>query len=126
MNHNAYPDNHIRGILNTVKTIAVVGASEKPTIGRRLIASLDRIGFSGSVFPVNPNYQTVLGRRCYPSIEELPEAPDVAAFCVGHERVLQPLAAAAERGAKAAVIYDGGFAERGEDGRRRQAQIEGI
>src|SRR6516162_4191666 len=107
-------------------SIAVVGASEKPTIGRRLIASSDRIGFSGSVFPVNPNYPTVLGRRCYPSIEELPEAPDVAVFCVGHERVLEPLAAAAERGVEAAVIYDGGFAERGEDGRRRQTEIEGI
>ena len=108
------------------RSIAVVGASEKPTIGRRLIASLDRIGFAGSIFPVNPNYPTVLGRRCYGSIAELPEAPDVAVFCVGHERVLDPLAAAAERGVKGAVIYDGGFAERGEDGRRLQSQIEGI
>src|SRR5271169_324746 len=108
------------------ESIAVVGASEKPTIGRRLIASLDRFGFSGSIFPVNPNYPTVLGHSCYASIAELPEAPDVAVFCVGHERVREPLAAAAERGVKGAVIYDGGFSERGEDGRRRQAQIEGI
>src|SRR5271167_2791043 len=108
------------------ESIAVVGASEKPTIGRRLIASLDRFGFSGSIFPVNPNYPTVLGRRCYASIAELPEAPDVAVFCVGHQRVLEPLAAAAERGVKGAVIYDGGFAERGEDGRRLQSRIEGI
>ena len=108
------------------KSIAVIGASEKPTIGRRLIASLDRFGFSGSIFPVNPNYSSVLGRQCYGSIAELPEAPDVAVFCVGHERVLEPFAAAAERGIKAAVIYDGGFTERGEDGRRRQVQIEGI
>jgi acyl-CoA synthetase (NDP forming) len=45
-------------------SIAVVGASEKPTIGRRLIASLDRFGFSGPILPVNPNYPTVLGRKC--------------------------------------------------------------
>jgi len=108
------------------RSIAVVGASEKPTIGRRLIASLDRIGFTGAIFPVNPNYPTVLGRRCYASIADLPEAPDVAVFCVGHERVLEPLAAAAQRGAKSAVIYDGGFAERGDGGRQRQARIEGI
>ena len=38
------------------RSIAVVGASEKPTIGRRLIASLDRIGFAGRIFPINPNY----------------------------------------------------------------------
>jgi hypothetical protein len=45
-------------------SIAVIGASEKPTIGRRLIASLDRFGFSGSIFPVNPN-PIVLGRQYF-------------------------------------------------------------
>src|SRR5713226_3358414 len=108
------------------KSIAVIGASEKPTIGRRLIASLERIGFQGAVFPINPNYSTVLGRRCYPSIADAPEVPEVAAFCVGHRLVLDPLKAAAERGIRAAVIYDGGFAERGGEGENRQQQIVGI
>jgi acyl-CoA synthetase (NDP forming) len=108
------------------QSIAVVGASEKPTIGRRLIASLDRIGFTGGIFPVNPNYSMVAGRQCWASLAELPTAPDVAAFCVGHERILDPLTAAAERGVKAAVIYDGGFAERGDDGRRLQSRAESI
>jgi acetate---CoA ligase (ADP-forming) len=108
------------------KSIAVIGASDKPTIGKRLIASLARIGFTGPIFPVNPSYSTVAGRKCYASIAELPDAPEVAAFCVGHARILDPLLAAAERGVKGAVIYDGGFAERGEDGRRLQSQIEGV
>ncbi len=107
-------------------SIAIIGASDKPTIGRRLIISLDRIGFAGGVFPVNPNYSSVLGRRCWPSIAELPETPDVALFCMGHERVLDAFAGAAERGVRAAVIYDGGFAEQGENGRRLQVQIAGI
>src|SRR5947209_20295097 len=106
------------------KSIAVIGASDKPTIGRRLIASLERIGFSGPIFPINPNYSTVLGRKCYASVAELPEAPHVAAFCVGHERVLDGLLAAAERGVQGAVIYDGGFAERSADGISLQTQIE--
>jgi acetate---CoA ligase (ADP-forming) len=108
------------------KSISVIGASEKPTIGKRLIASLDRIGFCGPIFPVNPGYSTVSGRKCFANIAELPEAPNVAVFCVGHARVLDPLLAAAERRVAGAVIYDGGFAERGEDGRRLQARIEGI
>jgi len=108
------------------KSIAVVGASDKPTIGRRLIASLDRIGFTGPIFPINPNYSSVAGRQCYSSVAELPEAPDVAVFCVGHARVLDALLAAAERGVRGAVIYDGGFAERGEDGRQLQTRIEEI
>jgi acyl-CoA synthetase (NDP forming) len=108
------------------KSIAIVGASEKPTIGRRLIVSLDRIGFAGRVFPINPNYTSVLGRECCPSFAELPEPPDIAVFCVGHRLVLDTFVAAAERGIGAAVIYDGGFAERGEDGRALQQQIADI
>src|SRR5919204_861220 len=108
------------------KSIAIVGASDKPTIGRRLIASLDRIGFAGPIFPINPNYPTVADRQCYASPADLPEAPDVAAFCVGHARVLDALLAAAERGVKGAVIYDGGFSERGEEGRKLQSKIAGI
>src|SRR5215469_15615220 len=108
------------------KSIAVIGASDKPTIGKRLIGSLDRIGFPGFVFPINPNYSTVSGRKCHASIAELPEVADVAVFCVGHARVLEPLLAAAERGVQGAVIYDGGFAERGEEGRRLQMHIQGI
>lgn len=108
------------------KSIAIVGASEKPTIGRRLIASLERIGFKGAVFPINPNYSSVLGRSCYPSLADTPEVPDVAAFCVGHRLILDPLKAAAERGVPAAVIYDGGFAERGAAGQRLQDHVAGI
>jgi len=108
------------------KSIAVIGASDKPTIGRRLMVSLDRIGFKGVVYPVNPNYPTVLGRSCWPGIAELPERPDVALFCLGHARVLDALTAAAERGVRAAVIYDGGFAEHSEDGSRLQARIADI
>src|SRR5438094_4724909 len=108
------------------RSIAVIGASEKPTIGRRLIGSLDRIGFTGPIFPINPSYPTVLGRTCYPSIAETPEAPDVAVFCLGHRLILDAFIAAAERGIRGAVIYDGGFAERGDEGRALQDNIAGI
>ncbi|HEU0156573.1 MAG TPA: CoA-binding protein, partial [Stellaceae bacterium] len=108
------------------KSVAVVGASEKPMIGHRLMLSLDRIGYRGAIFPVNPNYRTVLGRTCWPGIAELPEAPDIAVLCMGHERALVAVEAAARRGAKAAVVYDGGFAEQGEAGRRLQARIAAI
>ena len=108
------------------RSIAVIGASEKPTIGRRLIVSLERIGFEGRVFPVNPNYASVLGRDCYPGIADLPEAPDVAVFCLGHRLILDAFVAAAKRGVRAAVIYDGGFAERGGEGRVLQERLAGI
>jgi hypothetical protein len=67
--------------------------SRKPTIGRRLITSLDRIGFAGQGL----SGQSELFNRA-------------------------PSPMLAERGVRAAVIYDGGFAEQGENGRRLQAQ----
>ena len=108
------------------KSIAVFGASEKPTIGRRLIVSLDRIGYAGQVYPINPNYQTVLGRACYPSIAETPDVPDVAVFCLGNRLILDAFTAAAERGIRGAVIYDGGFAERGAEGQELQQKIASL
>jgi acetate---CoA ligase (ADP-forming) len=108
------------------KSIAVIGASDRPTPGQRIINSLDRLGFAGRIYPVNPNYAAVLNRPCYASVADLPEAPDVAVFCLGHARVVDAFMAGAKRGMKAAVIYDGGFAEHSEPGRERQARITEI
>ena len=109
------------------RSIAVIGASEKPTVG---VGSLPRSIGSGSPAGYtrsNPGYHpTVLGGACYASMAELPEVPDVAAFCLGSARVLGAFVAAAERGIKGAVTYDGGFAEQGGEARRLQSQIEGI
>lgn len=108
------------------ESIAIIGASDKPTPGRRVIATLERLGYAGRIYPVNPNYRSVLNRPCYASPADLPEAPDVAVFSLGHERVLPAFIAAAKRGMKAAVIFDGGFAETGEEGRALQAKIADI
>jgi acyl-CoA synthetase (NDP forming) len=116
---------NLEGLLRP-RTIAIVGASERPSIGRAVMESLDRLRFKGEIFPVNPRYPTVLGKRCHPSLRELPEAPDVVAFCVSTDRVLDGIRQTAEIGGRGAVIYDGGFAERGDDGKRLQAEISGI
>jgi acetate---CoA ligase (ADP-forming) len=108
------------------KSIAILGASERPSIGRSLIVSARNIGFEGNVYPINPRYPELLGHRCYPSVEDLPEPPDVVAFCVSYTRILENFRPVAAKGAKAVAIFDGGFAERGEEGAKLQAEIVGI
>ena len=108
------------------RSIAIVGASERPSVGRTLVEALDGIGFRGDVYPVNPRYESLLGRRCYPSVADLPRGVDVVAFCVNHVRVLEHMQPAADRGVGAAVIFDGGFAEAGAEGRARQDAIAAI
>ena len=103
------------------QSIAILGASDRPSIGRSLIVSARNIGFEGKVYPINPRYPELLGHRCYPSVGDLPEAPDVVAFCVSYTRILENFPPVAAKGAKAVAIFDGGFAERGEEGAKLQA-----
>jgi predicted CoA-binding protein len=62
--------------LNGKNVIAVVGASRDPEkYGHRVYKDLRSGGYK--VYPVNPNADEVLGDKCYPSLEALPEKPDV-------------------------------------------------
>ena len=78
MNHNSYPDSYIRGILNTVKSIAMVGASEKQNRPSYFAFKylLER-GYN--MIPVNPGHagQSMLGRRFYERLADVPEPIDM-------------------------------------------------
>ena len=78
MDHENYPDDYLRAILERVRTIAVVGASprrERPS--HRVMAYLQRRGYR--TIPVNPNAVggTLNGERVYASLAEVPEAIDM-------------------------------------------------
>jgi acetate---CoA ligase (ADP-forming) len=105
------------------RSIAILGASERPSIGRALMESAATLGYEGRLYPINPKYAEILGQRCYPSMSDLPERPDVVALCVSYTRIVESFRTVADKGAGAAVIFDGGFAEHGEEGRRRQADL---
>lgn len=108
------------------RSIAVVGASERPSLGRWMLESLATIGFAGEVYRVNPNYDEVFGQRCYRALTDLPAAPDVVMICVGRRHTLAMIEKAAEAGARAAVIYDGGFAEADSAGRNDQLRLVDV
>lgn len=74
-------------------------------MGDWALRNLARAGFGGDVYPVNPAYDEVRDRKCYPSIEALPEAPDLAIFAVGDHRIEAAIDAAIGKGIKAAVIH---------------------
>ena len=78
MNHDSYSDGYIRGILDTVKTIAMVGASEKENRPSYFVFKylLER-GYS--MIPVNPVRagESILGRRIYARLGDVPEPIDM-------------------------------------------------
>ncbi len=81
------------------RSVAVIGASDDAArIGGRPIASMLRLGYAGRILPVNPNRQTVQGLTAYPSVDALPEVPDVAIVAVPAPQVLETVTALAQRG----------------------------
>ena len=78
MNHDVYADSYIRGILNTVKTIAMVGASEKENRPSYFAFKylLER-GYH--MIPVNPGHagETMLGQKIYARLSDIPEPIDM-------------------------------------------------
>ena len=81
------------------RSIAILGASERPSIGRALMESAATLGYDGELYPINPKYTEMLGQRCYPSMRELPARPDVVALCVSYTRIVESFRTVADRGA---------------------------
>ena len=105
------------------RSIAVVGATERPQYGGRFLRAALQAGDRVRVYPVNPRYDELLGHQCYASVSDLPEAPDTVGVIVPYHRVIPVLKESAERGAGSAIVISAGFSERGVD-ERRELQAE--
>jgi len=108
------------------RSVAIVGASPRPSVGRYIFDTLSEFKFAGDVYPVNPRYEAIDETPCFPSLDDLPGQPDVVAFCVSPERTLEGFRQLPGAGARAAVIFGGGYGEAGEWGRAAQAEIIDI
>src|SRR5574340_110639 len=96
------------------QSVAVIGASTAPgKLGHDILANLKNGGFAGSLYPVNPKAEEILGLKVYKSITETPAAPDLAVVVIPARLVPGTLEQAAGVGVKAAVVITGGFAEAG-------------
>ena len=80
-------------------------------------------GFPGALYPVNPNRAEIQGLKAYPSVADLPEAPDVAIVAVPAELAVPAIDDLAKRGVKAVVMFTAGFAEVDDDGACAQAAM---
>lgn len=108
-------------------SIAVVGASsdESRPSGQPLL-HLRNHGYSGRVYPVNPKYEAIGQWRCYPSVEALPEAPDVALIAVAADRAADMVGDCGRKGIPFAIIITSGFAEMGPAGIRAQERLVAV
>jgi acyl-CoA synthetase (NDP forming) len=87
------------------RSVAVVGASARTdSLGEWALKNLGLGGYPGRIYPVNPNYDELQGHRCYASLADLPETPDLVIFAVGDQRIECSLDEAIAAGVPAAVL----------------------
>ena len=106
------------------RSIAVIGASDNPhKVGGRPILYLQRYGYRGAIYPVNPGRPTVQGLRAFARLEDLPEAPELAIVAVAGDEAVRAVQSCAAAGVKVAVVMASGFGETGPDGLRVQQSL---
>lgn len=94
------------------RSVAVIGASAREgTAGHQTLLELRKGGFDGAVHPVNPKYEELDGRRCYPSIADVPGPVDLAVISLANPLLEETLSACAGAGVGSAVIYASGYEE---------------
>src|SRR5690348_2597988 len=106
------------------ESIAIIGASENPhKVGGRPLLYLQRYGYRGAIYPVNPGRSTVQGLRAFAALEEIPQAPDLAIVAVAGDEAVRAVEACAARGVKVAVVMTSGFGETGDAGLAKQNRM---
>ncbi|GAG30527.1 unnamed protein product, partial [marine sediment metagenome] len=109
------------------KSIAVVGASERPGPGRQVLENLEQLEYEGDIYPVNPKYRKVASRVCYPSLHDVAAAGksvEMVAILLGRDAILPVLQEAAAIGVRAAWAFASGFGEAGPEGKALQQKLE--
>lgn len=104
--------------------VAVVGASRNRTsIGGLVFDNILEGGFTGVVYPVNPNAPYVQGVAAYATLADCPDVPDLVFVCVPSRFVNDIVDEAGELGVKAVCVISAGFAEVDEAGEALQDDL---
>ena len=105
-------------------SVVVIGASSRRgSIGGELFRNILTADFHGAAYPVNRAGEPVAGVRGYSSVDDVPEAVDLAVVCLPGALVNDAVEAVLRRGTRAVCVISAGFAEIGVEGRQRQDEL---
>ncbi|SDS19422.1 Acyl-CoA synthetase (NDP forming) [Nocardioides scoriae] len=108
-------------------SVAVIGASRRrDTIGATLVRNLVLGDYAGRVYVVNPAADSVAGMPSYATVGDIPGDVDVAIVAVPADKVQDVVLDCAAKGVHGLVVISSGFAETGEEGRKRQRKLVGL
>lgn len=108
-------------------SVAIVGASATPgSLGDCVLTNLERAGFAGALYLINPKRAEVRGRPCVATVDDLPPGIDCAVLAIPRAGVLDAVSACARRGVGSIIVFTAGFAESGPEGLADQEEIARI
>jgi acyl-CoA synthetase (NDP forming) len=92
-------------------SVAIVGISQPGRFGGILAQNVSEFGYAGTIYGVNPRYDSLYDRPCYASLRDLPKRPDLAILAVPNSGLVASLEEVAECGIPAAVIFASAYSE---------------
>jgi acyl-CoA synthetase (NDP forming) len=108
------------------RSVAIVGASAEPKkISGMILGFLEKSGYAGRVYAVNPRYDKIGGLPCFPSVDALPETVDLVVCVVPVAFAFDAIESAARRGVPFCLIMTGGFGE-GRTGAEGEARCQRL
>jgi len=109
------------------KSVAVIGASKNPKKdGNIILQNLINSDFPREIYPINPTADEVLGKKAYPSLQDVPGPVDLAVIIIPANQCVQAMEDCAKKGVKAVIIEAMGFTEIGPSGKQIQDRIVEI
>src|SRR3974390_1403935 len=117
-------EGHPLDAIFTPHSVAVIGATDRPgSVGRAVLWSLVSSPFGGTVFPVSDKRSSVLGIKAYKSVNDIPEAVDLAVIVTPAVTVPAVITECVDAGVRGAIVISAGFKEHGESGKELEHQI---
>lgn len=105
------------------KSIAVIGASNKPGIGYSILKNLVDVDFNGNLYAVNSKGEDVLNCEGSSSILNIKDDIDMAVISIPSNSVLKVAEECGKKGVKAIICISAGFSEIGEEGKKKEGQL---
>src|SRR5918995_106050 len=103
------------------KSIAIIGASEKPGVGKTIFYNIAK-HFKGKIYPVTPSNPTVGGLTAYKNVLDIPDSIDLAVVAAPSKFTPSVLEEVGKKGIKGAIIVSAGFKEVDEAGAKLERE----
>ncbi|MBX2878650.1 MAG: acetate--CoA ligase family protein [Granulosicoccus sp.] len=101
------------------QSVAIVGGR----VAESVVEEMQKIGFEGDIWPVNPKRADMGGIPCFPSLDALPAAPDAAYLGIHRDASVEAIATLSAMGTGGVICHASGFAEMGNEGKTKSAAL---